>query len=94
MRDLQCLFRPQLSTSQSNDIELPGLIFILREILPHMHGWHFEREIDRQRIYTAIFKYLLNVLEASADDGAARVLLRNVCVDSLLNLDNGMVLLR
>lgn len=59
-----------------------------------MHGWYFEREADRQRIYTSIFKHLLNVLQASDADGAVPVLLRNVCVDSLLNLDNGMVLLR
>lgn len=59
-----------------------------------MHGWHFEREADRQRIYTSLFKYLLNVLQASDADGTRAVLLRNVCVDSLLNLDNGMVLLR
>lgn len=59
-----------------------------------MHGWHFEREADRQHIFTSVFKYLLRMLEASDEDGAARVLLRNVCVDSLLKLDNGMVLLR
>lgn len=77
------------------DIELAGLIFMLREVLPHMHGWRFAKDADRQLIYTMIFQYFLDILQTPDDpNNAYRQLLRNVCVYSLLHLDNGMVLLR
>lgn len=74
-------------------VELSGLIFMLREIFPHIHGWRFECELARQRIYTQVMQSFLSVLQQGGD-AASTVLLRNTCVGSLLNVDNGMTLLR
>lgn len=88
----------QLTNKATNAIELPGLIFMLREIFPHIHSWRFDKETDRQRIYAIILQYFLDILQTPLRPGdnknAYRMLIRNVCVQSLLNLDNGMTLLR
>lgn len=82
-------------SAPSAGIELPGLIFMLREVLPHIHSWRFAKDTDRQLIYTLIFQYFLDILQTTDDAGNEyRTLLRNVCVYSLLHLDNGTVLLR
>lgn len=76
-------------------VELSGLVFMLREIFPHIHGWRFECEATRQRIYTDVMQCFLSVLQQNGGgDAVGTVLLRNTCVASLLNVDNGMILLR
>lgn len=88
----------QLSNKVTTAIELPGLIFMLREIFPHIHSWRFERESDRQRIYTIVLQYFLDILQmpisTSDNRNEYRMILRKICVRSLMNLDNGMTLLR
>lgn len=87
--------QPRNEVTPMGGIELPGLIFMLREVLPHMHGWRFAKDADRHRIYTMIFQYFLDILQTPDGEGNEyHTLLRNVCVYSLLYLDNGMVLLR
>ncbi|XP_058460873.1 nucleoporin Nup188 [Malaya genurostris] len=78
-------------------VELPGLIFLLREVFPHAHTWRFEQEAERQKIFVFILQYIFEILQLSPDtlkNDYPRKVLRNVCVYSLLDLDNGMTLLR
>ncbi|XP_055534694.1 nucleoporin Nup188 [Wyeomyia smithii] len=78
-------------------VELPGLIFLLREVFPHAHTWRFEQEAQRQKIYVFILQYIFEILQLSPEalkNDSARLVLRNVCVYSLLDLDNGMTLLK
>ncbi|XP_058830469.1 nucleoporin Nup188 [Topomyia yanbarensis] len=87
----------KLSKNNVFAIELPGLIFLLREVFPHVHTWRFEEEAERQKIYVFILQYLFEILQLSPDtlkNDYPRTVLRNVCVYSLLDLDNGMTLLR
>lgn len=74
-------------------LELPGLIFLLREVVPYIQNWRFENELDRQQILVQILQHLCEVLKIS-DNSGARLMLRNTCVYSLLHLDSGFTLLR
>lgn len=74
-------------------LELPGLIFLLREVFPYIQSWRFENELDRQQILAQILQHFCYVLKIS-DDSGARLILRNTCVYSLLHLDSGLTLLR
>uniref|UniRef100_A0A182J1L8 Nucleoporin NUP188 n=1 Tax=Anopheles atroparvus TaxID=41427 RepID=A0A182J1L8_ANOAO len=78
-------------------VELPGVIFLLREVLPHANNWRYETSSDRYRVMVFVVQYIYEILQLSEDklrgDYARRVL-RDVCVYSLLNRDNGMVLLK
>lgn len=74
-------------------LELPGLIFLLREVFPYIHTWRFENELDRQQILTQTLQHFCDVLKIE-DENHARMILRNTCVYSLLNLDSGLTLLR
>lgn len=87
----QLLQQSQMDCTVS--LELPGLIFLLREVLPYIHTWRFENEVDRQRIMTEILQHFCNVLNIP-DDSVARLTLRNTCVYSLLYLDSGLTLIR
>ncbi|XP_055610232.1 nucleoporin Nup188 [Uranotaenia lowii] len=87
----------KLSKSNVFGVELPGLIFLLREILPHAHTWRFECEAERQKIYVFILQYIFEILQLSPEllkSDYARTVMRNVCIYSLLDLDNGMTLLK
>lgn len=78
-------------------IELPGLIFVLREVLVHAHTWRFENEQDKMDIFLFVFEYLHDILAISHDvvkGDPARKLLRDVCVYSLLNLEQSVALLK
>lgn len=78
-------------------VELPGLLFLLREIFVHAHSWHFENEQDKMDIFSFVFEYFHDILTLSSEVvkvDPARKLLRNVCIYSLLHLDNGIPLLR
>ena len=78
-------------------IELPGLIFLLREIFPHVHTWRFENQTDRENIYSSVMQYFLEILQLTVEQVNKNQqigLLRDTCIYSLLNLDNGMSLLR
>lgn len=72
-------------------------MFLLREIFPNAHQWRFENEQDKYDIYIFILQYLFDVLQLSNEqvkDDKARSTLRNICIYSLLNLENGITLLR
>ncbi|XP_053685205.1 nucleoporin Nup188 [Sabethes cyaneus] len=87
----------KLNKSNVFGVELPGLIFLLREVFPHAHTWRFEQEAERQKIYVFILQYIFEILQLSPEtlkNDPARMVLRNVCVYSLLDLDNGMTLLK
>lgn len=80
-------------TSSVFAVELPGLVFMLREVFPHCHTWRFEKESDLHEIYVFVMEYFFEVLQA--DEGSAeKRLLRDTCVYSLLNLENGLTLLK
>lgn len=74
-------------------LELPGLIFLLREVFPYIQTWRFDNEVDRQQILIQILQHFCYALKIS-DDSEARLILRNTCVYSLLHLDSGFTLLR
>uniref|UniRef100_A0A182YLB8 Nucleoporin NUP188 n=1 Tax=Anopheles stephensi TaxID=30069 RepID=A0A182YLB8_ANOST len=78
-------------------VELPGAIFLLREVLPHANNWRYETGADRYRVLVFVVQYIYEILQMSEDrlehDYARRVL-RDACVYSLLNRDNGLVLLK
>lgn len=70
-------------------VEIPNLIFMLREIFPHVEMWRFDKESDRQQVYTIVMQYFFEILQSTTDQS----LLRNICVFSLLN-NNSLILLR
>lgn len=87
----------KLGKSNVFGVELPGLIFLLREVFPHAHTWRFEDESHRQKIHVFILQYMFEILQLSPEalkNDYPRTVLRNVCVYSLLDLDNGMTLLK
>lgn len=86
-------FEQQSQMDCTVSLELPGLIFLLREVFPYIQMWRFENELDRQNILAQILQHFCDVLKIS-DDGGARLILRNTCVYSLLHLDSGLTLLR
>lgn len=70
---------------------------MLREIFVHAHSWRFDNEQDKFDIFIFIFEYILDILQMPTEllkEDKARQLLRNICVYSLLNMDNGITLLR
>ncbi|ETN64999.1 hypothetical protein AND_003230 [Anopheles darlingi] len=78
-------------------VELPGVIFLLREVLPHANNWRYETGTDRYRVLLFVVQYIHDILQLSEErlrKNYALRTLRDVCVYSLLNRDNGMVLLR
>ena len=79
-------------------MEIPGIIFLLCEVFPHINSWRFKNAEDRNRIYKEVMKFICDVLDTEIPekmkDFEARNILRNICVYNLLNLDNGTVLLR
>ncbi|XP_041771504.1 nucleoporin Nup188-like isoform X1 [Anopheles merus] len=78
-------------------VELPGAIFLLREVLPYANNWRFETSSDRYRVLVFVVQYIYEILQLSEDkleSDYARRVLRDACVYSLLNRDNGMVLLK
>lgn len=79
---------------QATAIELPGLVFLLREVLPYVHSWRFENEADRQYIILSVLQYLVDVLPPHAPSMGAQSILRHTCAYSLLNLESGMTILR
>lgn len=87
----------QLEKSSVYSIELPGLIFLLREILIHAHAWQYENEQDKMDIFIFVFEYLHDILTMPSDllfNDPSKKLLRNVCVYSLLNLEQSVALLK
>uniref|UniRef100_A0A182PSF0 Nucleoporin NUP188 n=1 Tax=Anopheles epiroticus TaxID=199890 RepID=A0A182PSF0_9DIPT len=78
-------------------VELPGAIFLLREVLPYANNWRFETSSDRYRVLVFVVQYIYDILQLSEENlerDYARRVLRDACVYSLLNRDNGMVLLK
>ncbi|XP_067632280.1 nucleoporin Nup188 [Eurosta solidaginis] len=83
-------------------IEIPGLIFLLREVFPHLHAWGFEEQSERHKIYTEIMGFVCDILDTVTSIGdkndnnnnAEKKFLRDICLHSLSNLENGMVILR
>lgn len=72
-------------------IEMPAILFLLQEVFAYVHTWQFYDELDRQILYKIVMEMLFDVLLINDNE---RQLLKNVCVYSLLNFDNGMVLLK
>ncbi|XP_017147680.1 nucleoporin NUP188 homolog isoform X1 [Drosophila miranda] len=88
----------KLKRNRYMQVELPGLIFVLRDVFPHVHAWHFRSHQDKNKIYFEIFSYICDILDlistGSTPRSEDRELLLKVCIYSLLNLENGMILLR
>lgn len=94
-------------------IEIPGLIFILRDVFPYLYTWRFENHIDKYKIYAEILGFICDVLDEvvscqtlpiqyendNTNLNSQRLLrekqlLRDIVVYSLLNMENGLILLR
>ncbi|XP_034111624.1 nucleoporin Nup188 [Drosophila albomicans] len=79
-------------------VELPGLIFLLRDVFPHLHTWHFKSQTEKNKIYFEVLSFICDLFDILASNPEKNCkesqLLLNVCVYSLLNLDNGLILLR
>ncbi|ALC41498.1 CG8771 [Drosophila busckii] len=89
----------KLKKQRYMQVEIPGLIFLLREVFPHLHTWHFKSQQEKNKIYFEVLSFicdLLNIIGSNEGDkkSTQHQLLLNVCIYSLLNLDNGLVLLR
>ncbi|SPP74611.1 nucleoporin NUP188 homolog [Drosophila guanche] len=88
----------KLKRNRYTQVELPGLIFVLHDVFPHVHAWHFRSDQDKNKIYFEILSYICDILDlvstGSAPRSKDRELLLKVCIYSLLNLENGMILLR
>uniref|UniRef100_A0A1A9X3K7 Nucleoporin NUP188 n=1 Tax=Glossina brevipalpis TaxID=37001 RepID=A0A1A9X3K7_9MUSC len=80
-------------------IEIPGLIFLLRDVFPHIHAWRFESKQEKFKLYAEIMGFICDVLDEVASSGtdkqsSEQLLLKNICVYSMLNLENALILLR
>lgn len=78
-------------------IELPGILFLMREILVHINDWRFDNEQDKIEITIFVLEFLHDVLTIPKDvvkRDAARSLLRNIAVFSLLHLEPSAALLK
>lgn len=78
-------------------VELPGLIFIIREVFNGIHSWNFKNEQERMDILLFIFEYIHDILTIPNDivkEDSSKRLLRDICVYSILYLDNASALLR
>lgn len=79
-------------------VEIPGLIFLLRDVFPHLHTWHFKSQLERNKIYFEVLSFICDLFDIFGSGNEKKSeesqLLLNVCVYSLLNLDNGLILLR
>lgn len=91
-------FLAAASSSSQNitTIKLPGLVFLLREIFPNVHTWRFEDERERDRIYIMTLQFFFRTLQVDDDRVASseQLLIHHTCIYSLLNYDNGMILMR
>nr|NP_001246283.1 nucleoporin 188kDa, isoform C [Drosophila melanogaster]A0A0B4K859.1 RecName: Full=Nucleoporin Nup188; AltName: Full=Nucleoporin 188kDa [Drosophila melanogaster]AFH08037.1 nucleoporin 188kDa, isoform C [Drosophila melanogaster] len=87
-----------LKRNRQIQMEIPGLIFLLKDVFPHLHTWHFSSQVERNKIYFEILSFICDILDlfntAKESNCKQRELLVKVCVYSLLNLENGLILLR
>ncbi|XP_017079209.1 nucleoporin Nup188 [Drosophila eugracilis] len=88
----------KLKRNRHMQVEIPGLIFLLRDVFPHLHTWHFRSQLERNKIYFEVLSYICDILDLFNTNTESTCkqseLLLQVCVYSLLNLDNGVILLR
>lgn len=88
----------KLQRKRCMQVEIPGLIFLLRDVFPHLHTWHFKSQLERNKIYFEVLSFICDLFDFFGSGNEAKSeesqLLLNVCVYSLLNLDNGLILLR
>ncbi|XP_068144415.1 nucleoporin Nup188 [Drosophila tropicalis] len=89
----------KLKRNRFTQVEIPGLIFLLRDVFPHIHAWHFKKQEDKNRIYFEVLSFICDILDllgssSNPTPSVSADLLLKVCVYSLLNLENGLVLLR
>jgi nuclear pore complex protein Nup188 len=78
-------------------VELPGLLFMIREVFNTIHSWYFENEQEKMEMMLFVFEYVHDILTVPAEiikEDDSKRLLRNICVYSLLYLDNSAALLR
>ncbi|XP_075165428.1 nuclear pore complex protein Nup188 [Haematobia irritans] len=81
-------------------VEIPGLIFLLRDVFPHLHVWRFKSQLEKYTIYAEIMGFICDILdEFTTQQKDAKItkeqkLLRDICVYSMLNMENGIILLR
>jgi nuclear pore complex protein Nup188 len=87
----------QLEIGDVYAIELPGLLLIVREVFNNIHTWYFENEQERMEILLFVFEYVHDILSIPNEvikEDLSKKLLRDICVYSLLYLDNASSLLR
>ncbi|XP_055385303.1 nucleoporin Nup188 [Condylostylus longicornis] len=79
--------------------EIPGLIFLLREVFPHLHSWRFRSSFERNRIYKETLEYFCEILNIHIKNSEitnqnSKKILKDICIYNLLNSDNGIALLK
>lgn len=98
LRFLSMLTTVKFPSSNAQDrtlsVELPGLIFLLREVLPYLRSWRFENETDRHTITSLVLQSFIDVLPKQLPKHSRRHVLRDTCAYSLLHLETGMTVLR
>ena len=81
-------------------VEIPGLIFLLRDVFPHLQVWRFQTQTVKHKIYAEIMGFICDILdeftslEKDVEMPKNHLLLRDICVYSLLSMENGQILLR
>ncbi|XP_028032603.1 nucleoporin NUP188 homolog [Bombyx mandarina] len=92
--DMLCTFH-EASTEErvTKEIILPGLILLLREVLPNAYGWRYTNIRDRRAMLQRCMRFLTLVLQDQKTDGST-ALLKRTCVYSLLHTENALVLLK
>ncbi|KAH8292589.1 hypothetical protein KR018_009705, partial [Drosophila ironensis] len=88
----------KLKRNRAMQLEVPGLIFMLRDVFPHLQAWHFRLPQEKQKIFFEILSYICDILDVVGNENVSqcpdRELLLKICIYSLLNLDNGLILLK
>ncbi|EDV37352.1 uncharacterized protein Dana_GF11461 [Drosophila ananassae] len=88
----------KLKRNQLSQVEIPGLLFLLRDVFPHLHSWHFRSQVKRNKIFFEVLSFICDVLDLVGNGEESKSeqheLLLKMCVYSLLNLENGLILLK
>ncbi|CAH2050074.1 unnamed protein product, partial [Iphiclides podalirius] len=93
--DMLCAFHESSTEERiTSEIILPGLVFVLREVLPNICGWRYVGSAERRRLLHRCSKLLTSLLEPSKDANKASALLKRTCIYSLLYTENALELLK
>ncbi|CAH0592250.1 unnamed protein product [Chrysodeixis includens] len=93
--DLLCAFHETATEDRiTSEIILPGLILIIREVFPNVHGWRYSNTRERRDIIHRCAQFLTLVLQDTKDSNPCNLLLKQTCVYSLMHTENALELLK